>query len=107
MLEPIFFTVVHPQTGADTARLMFRSLPTGVRLDTDKLCDGPLIIDRQQMFELGSLLLALSAGEYDDADSAYELLTGYGKNFYLHGKEAASDLQQALQEDQGSEAPQV
>ena len=77
MNEAIFYTVINPETSRE-GRIYLEPLKadTGILLDIQGQADGLLRISKQQMAELGALLIGL-AGTEVDADPVIEVLDGF------------------------------
>jgi len=90
-MEKIRFTIINPDSSEETPLFVeYNGIDEPVILQLG----GPaVVIDSQQLAELGALFLAL-AGTNVDYESADALLEG----FELKGKEAAIRLSQALEE---------
>lgn len=110
-MENDFFTVIDEETGVNQGRINFSyediggnegisAKPVAIQIESHssngkQIIKGPIMnIGRQQLAELGALLLALAGTEDVDFSGAEALLDG----FSLKGKAAATALANALEE---------
>jgi hypothetical protein len=78
MSNSISYTIIDPYEPDDEQVLRFQpDNYRGVQAVSINVGDELLIVDHQQLAELGYLLIALSQGNYDE-DSVLELLYEYG-----------------------------